>query len=128
MLDSQKRRRLTTSLLDKTAAHGLLDPEELKEFRWHQRNIAMMSMFSMSMLPAQIIVWYSVRQDPVQQRSMIVKSTVLFGFVALGMVSSGRMQTNFLTKLQEKYLSGLNDEQLRTLKHKSADTSLESRV
>ena len=80
------------------------------------------------MLPAQIIVWYSVRQDPVQQRSMIVKSTVLFGFVALGMVSSGRMQTNFLTKLQEKYLSGLNDEQLRTLKHKSADTSLESRV
>lgn len=71
----------------------------------------------MSMIPAQVIVWLSVRENPAQMKSMITKSSIVFLTSGLLLVSFGHMQERYMSKLAEKYLAGLSDDQLRNLKN-----------
>ena len=50
-------------------------------------------------------------------KSMITKSSIVFATSGLLLVSFGHLQERYMSKLAEKYLAGLSDDQLRNLKN-----------
>lgn len=86
-----------------------MNKQELKEFNSHQSTIAGLSMFSMAFIPAQLVVYFSVRNKPAEMKQMLIKSTVLFAFTGISFMICGKMQDRFLTQVSDKYLKGLSD-------------------
>ena len=65
--------------------------EELKEFKWHERNLGYLSMMSMGFIPAQLVVWLSVKNNPAQRKTLMVQSSVLLALMGFSLVSCSHM-------------------------------------
>lgn len=98
------RFQLEKDIIIKTAGHGLLDDDELKDYNWHARNISGMSMLSVSLIPAQLIVWFNARGDAAKRNQMLMRSLPILALTCGGMVIFGVMQSKFIDGISKKYM------------------------
>mmetsp|Transcript_8217 Transcript_8217/g.11381 ORF Transcript_8217/g.11381 Transcript_8217/m.11381 type:complete len:149 (+) Transcript_8217:360-806(+) len=114
-LSESDRRKLSHEVIFHTSGHGLLTPEELKEFRHVRGQVGFTSMVGMALLPANIIVYINARKDANKMLKLYFFSTLLFAVTGASMMMFGYKQSTFLSKMSEKYLRGLSDQEIRTL-------------
>mmetsp|Transcript_12449 Transcript_12449/g.15906 ORF Transcript_12449/g.15906 Transcript_12449/m.15906 type:complete len:91 (+) Transcript_12449:625-897(+) len=72
-------------------------------------------MVGMALLPASIIVLINVHKDANKMLNLKFFSTLLFSATGASMMMFGYKQSTFLSKMSEKYLWGLSDQEIRTL-------------
>lgn len=81
----------------------------------------------MCLIPAQVVVYISNRRDRAKAAAFLMRSSLAFGILGLGLVMTSNNHTKFLNGIQQKYLSGLTDDEIRYLKTQSLSSSIEQR-